>query len=288
MSCQIAVKGQLRWYANVSEWRESESEWSKLLSIVDPAERARIERFVHRIDAKRALVGRLLIRKAVSGFHQIQSLGDVVLGRTKQGKPYAVVSGEQMESNFNVNVSHHGDLVVLAAEPCMLCGVDVSTCQVTSKRDKSIDAFIASLRSVLSAREWAALNALGDDTMRLARFTDIWTLKEAYIKAIGIGFGLEPSRLSFELDDDECTATLDGRALGGWRFERHRIDDLHFVAVALGPPGDAIASYRRTLPCFAAASSSSKARASIDCTHEHCSNDSPAWQQLRIDQLTHP
>lgn len=56
------------------------------------------------------------------------------------------------------------------------------------------------------------------------RLTDIfllWTLKEAYTKALGLGLGFDFSRI--EYDFDNRTLEIDGRAPVGWRIRTMEI-----------------------------------------------------------------
>jgi 4'-phosphopantetheinyl transferase len=117
-----------------------------LLTLVPEHERAEVLKFRYFDDKKRALLSRLMQRTAcarVANVHQ----SDVVLSRTKGKKPFfawremAVGAGcDQKDTqnpkhqprqflpnapNFNFNVSHEGDFVVLVSEPVAIVGVDV-------------------------------------------------------------------------------------------------------------------------------------------------------------------
>jgi hypothetical protein len=80
---------------------------------------------------------------------------------------------------------------------------------------------------------------------------------QSYIKAVGVGLGLDLQRLEFSSDptlmSDSATmcsgATLriDGKLDTVWEFSQCYLDPEHCVAVALGPPEDAIPSYLSTL-----------------------------------------
>lgn len=52
----------------------------------------------------------------------------------------------------------------------------------------------------------------------LQRFFAIWTLKEAYTKAIGIGLGFDFKRISYDVVNG--TVHIDGVAPEGWEFIR--------------------------------------------------------------------
>ena len=94
--------------------------------------------------------------------------------RTRGRKPFLKNATKPDDrQNWNVNVSHEGRYVVLAAEPWCLCGVDVA-----APRDTKLD----SLKQTLTATEWAFVN--GDEK----RFRELWACKEAFTKARGMGW----------------------------------------------------------------------------------------------------
>ena len=67
------------------------------------------------------------------------------------------------------------------------------------------------------------------------RFLDYWTLKEAYLKARGLGISVPLADLSFTLGPDGIGLTFLGRLAGTdprWRFALARPTGRHVVAVA--------------------------------------------------------
>lgn len=117
------------------------------------------------------------------------------------------------------NLSHTRGLVavVTARAPC---GVDVEGLPELDHRDL-VDA-------VLAPGERAELLALPAAEQR-ARFLEIWTLKEAYLKGIGLGLARPPGSVSFSgfsLAERRCD---DDR----WRFFSHAPTARHHLAAAL-------------------------------------------------------
>lgn len=67
----------------------------------------------------------------------------------------------------------------------------------------------------------------------MRRFYLIWTLKEAYTKALGLGLGYDFKRI--EYDVPRGTVRIDGVRPYGWefvRFEAHRGEDAYVGVVA--------------------------------------------------------
>ena len=105
---------------NSREWKPSLVQFNYLLQSLDePEEILRISRFRFEIDRKRALIGRLLIRKVC-----IQSLccanSVLKLGRSAKGRPIVLYP---KPGSFDFNLSHHGSWVVIIADKYRKVGV---------------------------------------------------------------------------------------------------------------------------------------------------------------------
>jgi hypothetical protein len=107
---------------------------------------------------------------------------------------------------LNINVSHHGSFVALAAAARRLAGVDVMTVALPGHRAAgspaaAADAFLADFENCLTPVEWAAVRgarpapalvrgatmeaaAAAAAAARLRVFFAFWALKEAYIKVV--------------------------------------------------------------------------------------------------------
>jgi 4'-phosphopantetheinyl transferase len=88
---------------------------------------------------------------------------------------------------------------------------------------------------ILSPAEAKALRALPSGT-RLHRLTACWTLKEAYLKACGLGLSVPPQALSFYLDEGPDVRVSFEPAIqddpSTWRFLRLSASSDHPMAVA--------------------------------------------------------
>jgi 4'-phosphopantetheinyl transferase len=137
--------------------------------------------------------------------------------------------------NFNFNVSHEGDFVVLASEPLCVCGVDVAAPASLrpGRAAKPAREYLATFSRQLTARETRRILAAGNEGVSLRRprhsqshmrsteamqaaFQRLWSLKEAFVKARGDGLALELGRLDFCMEGEAITVELDGIAQPDW------------------------------------------------------------------------
>lgn len=211
-------------------------------------------------DRKRALLSRLMQRACI---HQLFGVhwNAISLDRTKTKKPfYARQNCVMVAPNFNFNVSHEGDFVVLASEPMCLVGVDVSASQVFRQGTKeSTTQLFETFERQCSPIEWQNIQTAGDGEAQLACFRKHWSLKEAFVKARGDGIAFDLRKADFRLQQTDfknamvaAVLLLDGIPQSKWRFTVQELCGGHMVSVARGPPSaavDAIGDFKRTLQC---------------------------------------
>lgn len=111
---------------------------------------------------------------------------DMTYVEGEHGKP--AIDGHP---ELHFSLSHSGDFVACAIGE-MPVGVDVQT--IVTARDSLVDY-------TMSESEKTHLQALEDVAARNAYFTQLWTLKESYVKATGTGLTHEFP--SFEIADGE-------------------------------------------------------------------------------------
>jgi len=183
-------------------------------------------------DAKSSLIGRLLMRKMIHDFENV-FYPDIKLQRTSKGKPYYSQTNSKY-SNFNFNVSHQGDYVVAGCETDYLLGIDVMKVE---PRGSSTSEFFRDMRNCFTNFEWSTIE---NSVNPLESFYEHWTLKEGYIKAVGIGLGFELQRAQFTIDMARRTSkiAIDGVNRKDWHFELHVLPKDHVVTVAYGPPNE--------------------------------------------------
>ena len=244
---EAATRHSVRLYVDVSEWRLSgDAEYQFLLELIgDEQERAGVEKYRLPEDRQRALVSRLLARKVSAEMCGLAH-NDVSIQRTRSGKPFlSTPHTTASQPNFNFNISHDGDFVVLASEPTCLVGVDVVAPREKTPNRGGRDA----LRNSFTYQEQAYINGHETEFEKDRAFGLLWSCKEAYIKARGDGLKFELTRANFFVVDevewggDHVTVLrveVDNVCLNRWTFHSSRLASGYVVTVAKGPPCDAV------------------------------------------------
>lgn len=187
--------------------------WDSFLALVSDERRQQAARYVHQADAHRSVMGEVLARVTLGKLTGAIP-GDLSFIRNTYGKPSLI-----SHPNLPFNVSHSGDWVAVISGGQDPLGVDV-------EQISPIDMTIAErFFSPVESRNLAAAPA----EQQLETFYQLWTLKESYIKAIGMG-------LSMPLDSFSMLRGMDGfwhcPEAPTYRFLSQRLDDGHMLAAA--------------------------------------------------------
>ena len=253
--------GVLRWLVDVSTWEPKQAEWELLLETLPSECRKRVMAFKFKPDQKRALVSRLLQRRASAEVMGIPQSA-VKIERTKGGKPYLASRPRTAHGaasnvlNWNFNVSHEGHFVALAAEPVLLCGIDIAAPElVRSGSQRNLEERFELMSNQFTPHEWRTIRACGPDEAQMeAMLRKHWSLKEAYTKGRGDGIAFGLQNCEFHFDGAQVAAVSDGGASGverasvvvggrelpSWRFYLQPLPDNHWISVARGPPSDVV------------------------------------------------
>jgi 4'-phosphopantetheinyl transferase len=150
-------------------------------------ERDRYLRYRHPLAACQFIAGRLLIREwlqAVTG----TPAAEWRLVEGPRGRPAI----DSPASPWSFNLAHSGGIVACALSPIPNIGVDV---EHLDRRPMARNL----IRRFCSASEIADIERLPED-QQSHRFLTHWTLKEAYLKARGLGISVQLADLEFSLD----------------------------------------------------------------------------------------
>lgn len=137
------------------------------------------------------------------------------------GKPEIVAPSQH--STIGFNVSHTKGLIALA-----LCregdvGIDVEA--LSNARD-----IAAVAKRFFAPEEAEALSAL-DECQRPLRFLTLWTLKEAYLKALGTGLAGSLDAVRFRFEADGSFTPHPVREASPWRFATLRLPPAHVLGL---------------------------------------------------------
>ncbi len=219
------------WYVLPEEIEEGELAHFRRLMTAEETERE--QRFVFEKDRYTYLVTRGLVRTALS-HHTGVDPARWVFGANAYGRPEIAEPGG-LATRLRFNLSHTDGLVVCVVAMGHDVGVDAEN---TGRQVAAAEL----ARQFFSASEAAdVLSRPGDD--RLDRFYDYWTLKEAYIKATGMGMSIPLSGFSVNVSEDGAVGIVFGPGAsdesGAWQFARLMPTRRHRIAVAVRRAGGA-------------------------------------------------
>lgn len=152
-------------------------------TLLDNAERTKAQRFVREIDRRRYVVSHGKLRKILAGYVK-QAPEELVFYQQVYGKPS--LQGDEIHQ-IKFNLAHSGDHMLVGVNIGDEIGVDIEAWKELPDYPEVIKMCFAD-----SEREaWAALNGVQQQRF----FYRLWARKESFIKAVGIGFGLDVSQV---------------------------------------------------------------------------------------------
>jgi 4'-phosphopantetheinyl transferase len=150
-------------------------------------ERKRYKRFENKLQANQYLLARALLRSQLSKRVPSVLPHEWVFVIDAFGKPR--LAGEFCHFNLHFNLSHSENLVVLALGEGLNLGVDVEYIH------RSVFS-MALAKRYFARNEFSALMML-TEKQQTKRITQLWTLKESYLKASGLGIRIPLAELAF-------------------------------------------------------------------------------------------
>ena len=126
----------------------------------------------------------------------------IVFERGEHGKPYLKsVGADRCVCPFpHFNVSHSGDLLVVAVSKNLEVGVDVEKIRELKDRDKLIARYF-------SPNEQKIFRDL-PESEKTKSFFFAWTQKEAYLKFLGKGISVDLKKIEVQMDPKEKPGLL--------------------------------------------------------------------------------
>ena len=186
---------------------------AKLQSILSPNERKKADLFCFERDRRRSVIGRSCLRLLLGQILRLPA-GLLQFECDKFGKP----SLSQEHRSLQFNLSHSGDLVLVAIARDRAVGIDVERIRT----DMDVDDIAARFFSANERRIVASVDGLA----RYEAFFSCWTRKEAYLKAKGVGLA------TLDEEEPELLANQTRLTEGDW-WKLRSLDVPHGYAAAL-------------------------------------------------------
>jgi 4'-phosphopantetheinyl transferase len=206
------------WYAWVDPGQHSNLT-RRYLGLLSEEEQLRHQRLRFERDRASYLAAHALLRMGLAE-HTGQAPELWRFARAQHGKPLVAEPAHLRSLEFNL--SHAAEVVACVVSAAGCCGIDVErTSDAPELKHLAQDHFTDQERSALEALDPAA---------GLVRFFDLWSLKEAYLKAQGIGLLGKPRSVSFRIEAGSVRAELEDTS---WQFHLQAVAPDHRIAVAV-------------------------------------------------------
>jgi 4'-phosphopantetheinyl transferase len=199
-------------------------------------EKDRANRFHRKIHKTRFIAGRSLIRLVLGRYLGVQP-ATLRFIYSREGKP--ALDPSFTRSDLRFNLAHSEDLALLAVTRSGEIGVDV-------EHIRPIPDAAALVARFFSSRESHSFNQLPED-VRPAAFFNLWTRKEAWLKATGEGIAhsLNQVEVSFLPHEPARLLSLPSSRQNAAHWTLRELHPARGVAAAF-----AVASFPIQLRCF--------------------------------------
>lgn len=167
-----------------------------LMPILSSDEITKLSAYKHQAAKYTSLMTRIFSRLVLSQYTGT-SPADFQFLRNQYGKPELLPN----PSNIRFNLSHNNNLIIMAVTINDDIGCDIED----PKRNVSV---LPISKRYFAKQEYQALCLLEGDEQK-QQFFKYWTLKEAFVKAVGVGIALGLDTFYFTLSGDKKTQEID-------------------------------------------------------------------------------
>jgi len=177
------------WYRNIALLDTNAVKSADRYLSID--ERARRDRLRFEADCRDFTIAHDLLRRTLSKYADLRP-ADWRFATNEYGKPSIENSDPQLRA-LSFSLSHTRGCVACAVTSKAPLGVDVEQIDQSQRVQEIADRYF-------SENEAAWLKQCSDQ-LRNVRFAELWTLKEAFLKAAGAGLSKLPTDVSFLFDE---------------------------------------------------------------------------------------
>lgn len=214
------------WYVHDEDIRDNDL-LTEYLALLNHEEHIQQQRFHFEKHRHQYLITRALVRSVLSLYIDTIPPKAWKFEKNRYNKPY--IANPQLPMALNFNLSHTEKMVVLAVTRDRDIGVDI---EYLPRENVGLDIAMR----YFSETEFQELSALPVESQK-RRFLDLWTLKEAYIKARGMGLAIPMDQLSYSFPQPDEIQISFSQSLHdsprNWRLWQFIPDETHIVGLAL-------------------------------------------------------
>ncbi|KAL0009622.1 hypothetical protein SO802_011124 [Lithocarpus litseifolius] len=237
------------WYILPNEVKNA-SLLNQYLEILSPCEKENVFRMRGDQLQRRALLARALVRTTIARYQTNSQVKPRSLNFKKNiyGKPeveWQDVDGSHLLP-LHFNISHTSSIIACGVTVNSAIGIDVE-----EKQRKLKNNILAFARRYFSPYEVGLLTAISDPEFQRQEFIKLWTLKEAYVKALGRGFSTAPFKtftirfrtatrghLSERRDSEAFDVVVDSfddpkNLTSNWQFALLELAGSHYAAICI-------------------------------------------------------
>ncbi|MBV9911553.1 MAG: 4'-phosphopantetheinyl transferase superfamily protein [Sinobacteraceae bacterium] len=229
------------WFIFCNEVRDASMLARYRGTLLSRSEAAREATFHRGEDRHRYLLTRAAIRCILSEYAPIAPAKWTFV-TDEHGRPW-LTDVPEAARRVSFNISHTDGIILIAITADAALGVDVEWHDTRTDRMALAERYFA-------PAEAASLRRLPAER-QLAAFFDLWTLKEAYIKARGSGLSIPLCKFCFALDDSHiqfgADPSIDSDA-SQWRFWLLHPATEHSAAVCVSGVGPHRLVSRKMVP----------------------------------------
>lgn len=217
--------GCIHLYLCRTHWVTDPDHLARCHDLLDDEEKTRHARFKFERDARLFLISHALVRTALSDFAGSKVAPAAwVFESGAYGRPEIVPSDGAPGMRFNL--THTQGLAVCAVTSSADIGVDAEA------ENRNLDMNALAPR-IMSPTELARFQSASSAVQR-KQFLSLWTLKEAFAKARGLGLNLPVEKLSFFINGPTihfgCPAEVENSP-SDWEFHLMQAQPEHHVAL---------------------------------------------------------
>ncbi len=165
-----------------------EKDINKLKTYLTKKEKEKLAKYQQKKDKENFLIARFLLKNFIAQKNNIK-IKDIIINTDNCNRPYLC----KPALSWDFNISHSGAWVVMALSNESKVGIDV-------EKIKTLDLTLSQNYFSLSEQKYLKKQKKEN---RLNAFFYIWTLKEAYLKALGKGLYFPLNNFSWEDKKDE-------------------------------------------------------------------------------------